>query len=813
MGRFSKAGVCGLLLLGMLWIGAVCGYADGGDFLSRYRQTKRSEIPDYLCEGFSQVVFAQDYLWFGGQEGLYQFDGSEFRKIPYWEGESSSLPVTALYADSQNRLWVGTGEGAACFQDGVASYFRNVPGDVYCFSENPLTGSVLVGTGSGGYQISPQGIVKPADFLPKSPIVSFAWGKDGGYVGVTRDGSLLLGIDGLPEDAQDEINRLTSHAFCQVLYGRDQVYRIGTTGSELLLISQVEGDYEYDLVSTAPISGDRRLYEDAEGRIWVCGEMGVGYFDFYEVFQYLDALEVRENFVSMAQDSAGGYWFLSPTGGILQLSPSLVENAGLAYGLPEETVHALAYYNEMLWIGGENGLYLVDSGGDRVYNDLTQMLKGVEVRCLYADSQGYLWVGTVGEYGVIRCDQSNRCVFFPTKDSGIPGAEICTITEDVSGNILVGTDRGISVVRGSLWLDNMTATADGLPRAPVLALGSSSEGIYAGTQGEGAYLITRDELTVITQTEQGPIPQVTRIVEDPQQGGRWVAAGDQLCFWDENGLRTVRIFQDQQICDLVLAPEGELWVLLRTRIWSFDAQSLLAQGGNTPALQVIRAQEGLFTMVSCPSQSCLTPDGLYIAGENGLSFVSCTEVWENPDWIQAEVSSAEIDGAFVLAPREIQLSSQTQKLTLNLSFPDFSNTGRVTYVCWLEGQDSGPFVIDAAQPASVTYTNLSGGDYVFHLQAFYENGDFASNQVDLPVSLSRERSRGLPGYPAFWMAAAGMMLLLLPICAVVCLLVGKRWGAKESGYTSPSLPSLVRTGEEMASCSQSEGEVQEDLKP
>ena len=64
-------------------------------------------------------------------------------------------------------------------------------------------------------------------------------------------------------------------------------------------------------------------------------------------------------------------------------------------------------------MGAQDGLYLLDADGRPVENDLTELLEGVEVHCLFPDSQGYLWIGTYGEYGVIRCDQNEDRLYFP----------------------------------------------------------------------------------------------------------------------------------------------------------------------------------------------------------------------------------------------------------------------------------------------------------------------------------------------------------------------------------------------------------------
>ena len=87
--------------------------------LSQYAHSKwqnDSGLPQNSVLSIAQT--ADGFLWLGTEEGLARFDGLAFkvfdrRNTP----ELRSNEITALLADRQGRLWIGTG-GGVCFRQG-----------------------------------------------------------------------------------------------------------------------------------------------------------------------------------------------------------------------------------------------------------------------------------------------------------------------------------------------------------------------------------------------------------------------------------------------------------------------------------------------------------------------------------------------------------------------------------------------------------------------------------------------------------------------------------------------------------------------
>ena len=80
------------------------------------------------------LCFAQDrqgFLWMGTTDGLYRYDGKEFRAFYYNRQDSTSLSnnyIKHILEDSKGRLWVGTKLGLNCYlpeENRFVRYFYN----------------------------------------------------------------------------------------------------------------------------------------------------------------------------------------------------------------------------------------------------------------------------------------------------------------------------------------------------------------------------------------------------------------------------------------------------------------------------------------------------------------------------------------------------------------------------------------------------------------------------------------------------------------------------------------------------------------
>ena len=123
-------------------------------------------------------------------------------------------------------------------------------------------------------------------------------------------------------------------------------------------------------------------------------------------------------------------------------------------GLPSNKIRSLFFDSkENLWIGTYKGLAILDSNNK--LTDITYMLEDMGVsdkfiRAVFEDSKGNYYIGCFLEGGLIKIDPNTKtCKIYQNDEHdnySISKNCIRYITEDLDGNILVGTSHGIDIL-------------------------------------------------------------------------------------------------------------------------------------------------------------------------------------------------------------------------------------------------------------------------------------------------------------------------------------------------------------------------------
>ena len=213
---------------------------------------------------------------------------------------------------------------------------------------------------------------------------------------------------------------------------------IAPMGDDELLISNQTGDvYSYNTIKDKIFySGNKgyRLYSalrDSKGRIWK-GTRGDGL--------WLEGKRVEglpsPHIFNIRESIDGSILVSMLESGVARIS----HNGNISLILKGKNVHdAQTDRLGRLWVAGEEGLYLLS----RQYQ-ITDSLSGHFV-CLHIDSQGVVWAGSTDK-GLVRiaCHSKGFQATYYNKENGLANNGVCSITEDKTGRLWLGTEEGLS---------------------------------------------------------------------------------------------------------------------------------------------------------------------------------------------------------------------------------------------------------------------------------------------------------------------------------------------------------------------------------
>lgn len=462
-----------------------------------------------LEQGLSQsAVFcilqdSQGFLWFGTQDGLNRYDGTQFEVYRPRPGDANSLSyhvILSMAQDAQGALWIGTNGGGLNRlerETGRIVRYQHEPGNPHSLSGEYVfavyadqQGVLWVGTEEGLNRFDPatNRFVR-YQHEPQNPHSLSKGGVQSIYQ--DRSGTLWIGTDGGGLDRFDwETERfahyghdpanphsLSPDAVTSIHEDREGVLWVGTYGGGLNRLERSTGQftqYRHDPKDPYSLSSDlvRVIYQDRAGVLWIGTHGGglnrfdpdTGRFLRYQADPTKPG-SLSHNFVgAIFEDESGILWIGTLGGGLNHISCASQRfalyrttpqgAAGVQNGLSDNFVWAIFQDRAgALWIGTYGGglnRFERDSGSWSHYRHdpgNPTSLSNDTVRAVCQDWQGALWVGTYGG-GLNRFEpETGRFVHdrYDARDpTSVSHDVIFALYLDRAGVLWVGTQNGLN---------------------------------------------------------------------------------------------------------------------------------------------------------------------------------------------------------------------------------------------------------------------------------------------------------------------------------------------------------------------------------
>ena len=785
---------------GFMWFATESGLNryDGYQFLQFRRELG---TPGALANDFiTDLAVATDgSLWAatdGGGLARRAADSERFETWRHDPDDPAALPadnLRRLLADRHGGLWVGTMRSGLSRLDpasGSFTHYRHAADNAATLSDDRIyalwqddDGYVWVGTGRGLDRLNPD-----TGMVVRFELPSVAAGEDGRVMAIFRDsyGSLWIGT------ANQGLGRLDE-----------------TTGEIAL--------YRHEPQKRASLPGDRveAILEDSSGRLWVGTNAGLALMDrgrdrfAHYRHEPADPRSLGDsNVISLYEDRGGVLWVGTKTGGLSKWNsrswafghrrtgatadgnpaarnvtsfartgdgalligtfgggihvfdhareqPPRPVAAEVAAALSDQRVMALATGpGGNAWAGTmQGGLNRIDfaTGTVRVYRHEPgnpRSLASNGIMSLYVSSRGELWIGTFGG-GVSRYRPETDDFDNYAHDAGDPTSlsspNATAIGEDGQGRIWVGTSSG--------GLNRLNDAGDGwqhfrhdphdrgsLSSNAIYALHRDASGtLWIGTRAGLNRFVPRNN-----SATEGQFYAVAR-----QQG----LANDVVYGVRSDG-------------------RGGLWLSTNYGISRFDPR--------TGSVRNYHAGDGLQgEELHCGAPSAATAGTLYFGGSNGFNAFdpdAIVQASTPPAVVLTQVSKLNepVDLGQPLSGLEsLGLAYTDDMVSFEFAALDYAAPGKNVYAYMLEGFDAD--WVEAGNERRATYTNLSGGDYVFRVRAANSYGAWNEAGVSLDVAVDHPPWLTWWAYTLYALAIVGSVLLLV--------LAQKRKLARETEYS------------------------------
>ncbi len=392
--------------------------------------------------------------------GLIVFDypHSSFTHFHHKEKDSSSLAsnlVRSILVDKKGNIWIGSVNGGLnLFVESTGTFFhyQNEPENIFSLSQRTVSalfednqGNMWVGTHRGGVNL----------YMPNSEKFTL-------YRQEPEPNSL----------SYNDVKAFREDRFGNIW--------IGTDGGGLNLFDRKKNifqHYKYDPFNPKSIGSNEVLdmMEDSEGNLWV-GTWGGGLCLFDRkngsFARYLNDLSdnrtISSNFIQkIFEDHNKNLWIATYYGGL-----NLLDRRTKQFTRIEEDPWHITHLqgsnvvsiNEdktgNIWIGTDDGgLNCLNQATKKFSHYFNNEDKMPDLRIIFIDSKGRLWVGQTGLY----LFDAKRNSFIPYTDKANLSSEfIKGIEEDKAGNFWISTSNGLIQFNPENFSFRKYNTADGL---------------------------------------------------------------------------------------------------------------------------------------------------------------------------------------------------------------------------------------------------------------------------------------------------------------------------------------------------------------
>ncbi len=374
------------------------------------------------------------------------------------------------------------------------------------------------------------------------------------------------------------------------------------------------------------------------------------------------------------------------------------------------------------------------------------------------DRNGTLWVGGTGPVPLARFESATGSFrqfrYDPSDSGGLPSRSVGAMHMDRGGALWIGSADGKGLIR----LDVTSNIFETFPldiKAAIWAISEDRSGtLWLGTSGVG--LVRFDPVTGQTQRFVHDVNDTTSIASDNIQA-ILQRSSDQDVVWvgTDHGISRLDVstglFTHFDRSDGM--PDNTVYTMLEDaagRIWMSTNRGLSRFTPETGEFRNYGMEVGLQALEFAQWGAYKSPSGeMFFGGINGLNAFFPNDLTGNSTPPEVALVDLKLNNVSIAksglrldepvpAIDRLVLDHTQKDLTFDFAALHFENPEKNQFAYKLEGYDSDWVMIGQGHTAS--FTNLSPGDYIFHVKAANSDGVWNEEGTSVAIVIT----------PPFW---------------------------------------------------------------
>ena len=669
-------------------------------------------------ESNTAVQTSDGFIWIGGYSGLIRYNGNEFYRYPSTTGISS---VVCLYVDSKDRLWIGTNDSGLAVMNGTEFKFYSRKDGLSSVSVRDITedndGNIIFSTTMGVAYVDKDGKLHNVEEsrINKEYICDMETDENGTVYGVTQSGSFFT-MEKMRITALYQAKDFGFEAAESIYPDPDNpgyVY-VGTDGHSEILYGNIKNKMsDKKIISVAPHK-TVNVMKSINGNIWCGTDAGIGYFEKGE-YIVLEDLPMTSSVDDIMVDHEGNLWFCSGRQGLMKIVENRFIDISGIVGLPNMVVNSTCKCNDDLYIATDKGLKILDSNYREKENELTGLLSGNRIRCITKDKDQNLWFCTYSENGLVKYDPKTNKYSVYNESKGLLSNRVRTVKELSDGKMAVATMSGVNIISGEKIVSSFN-DSNGISNLEILSIEEGEDGkLFFGSDGDGIYTVDGNKVTRLGNDDGLSSEVILRIKKDPAENIYWIVTSNSIAYMKDGKIRTIENFPYSNNYDIYSDNHDRMWILSSNGIYVVSKKAILKD--EKLDYELLDTKCGLPSVPTANSYSYKDENGtLYLSATSGVSSININNQKSDNTDILLSVSYINVDDKEIKTNdiKEIHIPYNCKRLTIDPNVFTYTlNNPQISY--YLEGFDEKTFMVKKQDLKQVSYTNLKGGKYTFHL--------------------------------------------------------------------------------------------------